>query len=180
MAKANSTLTKESLAKFFEYDEKTGIFTRLHTIHGNSFRKQITIANSNGYIVFEVCGRKEYAHRMAWLWCSGIQPIYNIDHINGIKTDNRICNLRDVPQKINRHNIHKTNPNKISGICGVRPSLKRWSARIFASGKEIHLGNFPTKEAAYAVYILAKKKMHEGYVITHPSSSVPLSLPHSL
>jgi len=51
-----------------------------------------------GYIIIKI-NRKDYqAHRLAWLYEYGNFPKQTIDHINRIKTDNRICNLRDVSQ----------------------------------------------------------------------------------
>lgn len=165
MAIANSTLTVSELKRHVEYDATTGIFTRLNTIHGNPCRKQLTKPQRIGYIVFEVCGRKEYAHRMAWLWVYGVQPSNGIDHINGVKTDNRIQNLRDVPQQINMQNRSKVNLNRTSNLRGVRPSLNRWSARITVNRKEIHIGNFDTKEQAHAAYIATKRLLHIGCTI---------------
>lgn len=165
MAKANSTLSQSTLMRLFEYNAATGIFTRLHSIHGNPLRKEITEANSNGYIAMVICGRKEYAHRMAWLWVYGIHPSGVIDHINGIKTDNRIENIRDVTQQANLQNRKKIRLNSKSEFRGVRPSLKKWSARITVSGKEHHIGSFDTREDAYAAYLSAKRLMHDGCTI---------------
>lgn len=40
------------------------------------------------------------AHRVVWFLCKGYWPD-TIDHINGVRTDNRIENLRDVTQEQN-------------------------------------------------------------------------------
>ncbi len=161
MATPNSTLDQATLKSQFDYDQITGLFTRLYSIHGNPLRRQITDANCNGYIVFEICGRKEYAHRMAWLWVHGVQPCV-IDHINGIKTDNRICNLRDVVPQVNLQNRKNFRRNPMSALQGVSPSLKKWTARISVDRKTIHLGSFETKDEAHAAYISAKIRLHAG------------------
>ena len=117
-----------------------------------------------GYIVVGVRSHDYAAHRLAWLYVHGVWPVHEIDHINGVKSDNRICNLRDVPKAINSQNKRTTSKN-ISGLRGVSPSYKGWQARIVVDGASKYLGKFPTKEAAHAAYIDEKRRMHEGCAI---------------
>lgn len=59
-------------------------------------------------------GKSFKAHRIAWLLAHGSMPRYEIDHINGIKSDNRLENLRDVPHRENQLNQkhHRTGCKK--------------------------------------------------------------------
>lgn len=70
-------------------------------------------------------------------------PTYNIDHINGIRTDNRIENLRDVPQRINVYNTQpKTNPD--TGVVGVYTDKTRGLKAKYATkidGKTMRFRN---------------------------------------
>jgi HNH endonuclease len=50
--------------------------------------------NSDGYRVIEIDETEYFAHDLAWLWMTGEFPKGQIEHINGIKDDNRWCNLR--------------------------------------------------------------------------------------
>lgn len=44
------------------------------------------------------------AHRLAWFMVHKKVPDNEIDHINGVGDDNRVCNLRDVPSSLNSKN----------------------------------------------------------------------------
>ena len=91
-------------------------------------------------------GEKHYlAHRLAWLLHTGDWPKNNIDHIDGNGINNKIDNLRDVPEKINQRNARMQKNNK-SGVTGVRwlSSRSRWHAQIKVDGKTITLGYFKT------------------------------------
>ena len=56
-----------------------------------------------------------------WIWTEIYGPIpdgWEIDHINGVRTDNRLDNLRCVPQAVNMRNVAKRKDNT-SGVKGV-------------------------------------------------------------
>lgn len=51
--------------------------------------------SSTGYRQVTILGRLCYTHRIVWISAHGaIDPELHIDHRNGIKTDNRLVNLR--------------------------------------------------------------------------------------
>lgn len=71
-----------------------------------------------GYLIIKVKGRQIKAHRLVWFLCNGDFPKYEIDHINRVRTDNRIENLRiadRATQILNREHI----PNKDTGVYGI-------------------------------------------------------------
>ena len=83
-------------------------------------------------------------------------PDKNIDHINGIKTDNRICNLRDISQRENTSNrdVHRN-----GHLCGtsLNKKKKRWQSRFRIGSRKIHVGSFSSQEEAHIAYILFKE-----------------------
>jgi len=67
------------------------------------------------------------AHRVIWKMATGEEPV-EIDHINGIRGDNRIANLRSVSVSENRKNMRISSMNT-SGIQGVRHTPQGWTAK---------------------------------------------------
>ena len=152
-------LTQERLKELLYYDEKTGVFTRKTTV-GRYLAGSVSGAKQNkGYIQITVDGANYLSHRLAWLYVYGNFPINQIDHINRIKIDNRIKNLRDVDASTNHHNIGIRSHN-ISGITGVvRDSRsKKWVAQIIYRNKRYYIGSFDNIELAG---IKRKKKEQE-------------------
>lgn len=116
---------------------------------------------SHGYIAVCIDGANYTAHRVAWALATGAWPNGVIDHINGNRADNRICNLRDVGQTENMQNVHAPKSNNKLGFRGV--SLHRrsnkFAARVMHNGKYISLGLYQTPEEASAAYQRAKAEL---------------------
>lgn len=113
----------------------------------------------DGYRVGGIFGHSHQSHRVAWLLQTGSWPVGEIDHINGIKNDNRWSNLRDVSVSVNQRNTRKQS-NNTSGITGVRwhDRYRSWYAHIGVDGKSLHLGSFSTVEEAVAARLAANVK----------------------
>ena len=79
-----------------------------------------------------------------------------VDHINNIKTDNRLKNLRFVSSSENSHNarIRKDNTSGIKGITFYKKYNKSL-ARIMINNKSKHIGYYKTLEEA----TIARKKV---------------------
>lgn len=115
-----------------------------------------------GYFHLTHEGKKYLVHRIIWEMAYGpIPKEMGIDHINGIKADNRVDNLRLATQSQNNWNRRKQK-NNTSGFKGVywEKQRSKWMALIRAFGKLRHLGYFPTPESAYAARIEAEKLYH--------------------
>jgi len=121
--------------------------------------------SSNGYMRGAVNGVFLLAHRVIWALEYGHWP-EEIDHINGIRHDNRIGNLRSVGRAVNGQNLCLQERSK-SGRIGVTwyKAYKRWAAAIVVNQKRIHLGYFDTVDEAAKARSLAEQKygFHENH-----------------
>ena len=159
-------LTVELVREYLAYDPLSGVFTRLKkTAAFTVIGETVGTDQGNGYIVIGFAGRRILAHRLAWFYVHGKWPDDHIDHINGIRSDNRIANLRDVTNKINSEN-RTCSPKSGAGYFGVSFDARRnaYRSRIMHNRKEIWLGYFDSPEKAHEAYIQAKVKYHEGHV----------------
>ena len=120
--------------------------------------------NWAGYRRITVGGKTVMAHRIAWAMHHGEWPKNDIDHINGIKDDNRIENLRDVSRSLNARNRGVRVDNN-SGVSGVSYSKERdrWVAYINVGSKQVTLGCFKTKEDAIKARVEAETQ--NGYLV---------------
>ena len=160
MAKAD--LTAERLREILHYDPDTGIFTIAVRLTNRTKVGGIAgcIDKSIGYRVVWIDGKSYRAHRLAWLYVYGKFPKKHIDHINGKKDDNRICNLREVTPFENAQNKVRPQQNNSSGYLGVSKNRKGWRARVTLHGEEFHIGTFQTKQEAHDAYLNAKRNLH--------------------
>lgn len=155
-------LTQARLKEVLDYDPDTGIFTAKLT-RGNCLAgRTVGCDNGGGYLKISIDNRVYFAHRLAWLFMTGEWPTFEIDHINGVRTDNRWCNLRRTCREHNVQNIGGPRSDNTSGYLGVCWNTRRgkWVAQIKAFGKHHHLGYFPTPELAHAAYLKAKDELH--------------------
>lgn len=101
--------------------------------------------NGVGYLHGGLLNEKLLAHRAVWCLTTGRWPSETIDHINGNRRDNRICNLRDVPHAHNCRNQPLSKVNT-SGFTGVHfdAARNKYAAHITVDGRTLHLGRFDT------------------------------------
>jgi hypothetical protein len=153
-------MTAERLRELFTYDPETGIFVR-RISRRRARAGDVAGCMSHGYVVISIDCRMHLAHRLAWLYVHGVWPSGEIDHINRVRSDNRICNLRDTTRPENAQNKPVQRNNK-SGYRGVSKYKQTnfWQARIKTNGRQIYLGHFATPEAASAAYAAAAAVMH--------------------
>ena len=105
--------------------------------------------NGRGYIKIRVADKKFSAHRLAWLYMTGRLPKEQIDHIDGVHSNNSWENLREATAKQNCENL-PLKRNNISGFRGVswHAKNKKWVAIVGHQRKYYRLGYFNTAEEA--------------------------------
>ena len=109
----------------------------------------------NGYLIFRLEGRCLSCHRFIYENYFNVKLLPNeeIDHINRIKDDNRIQNLRIVNRSQNNQNKpkHKNCSSKYKGVCWKK-NRNKWQAQIQFDGKKKHLGYFDDEIEAVKIY----------------------------
>ena len=154
-------MTADELRNLMAYDPNTGNFTwkqrvakcvQIGDLAGNT--------NKMGYVTIGLRKKVYKAHRLAWFYTHGEWPKGLIDHVNGVKSDNRISNLRVVNETGNSENVRRPNKRNKSGFMGVIRFQNKWRANITVNKKTKWLGDYATPEEAYAAYLGAKRLYH--------------------
>lgn len=151
------------LLERLKYDPETGSFTR---IKATGYRLQwkagapVGRVGSKGYVGITLDKQHYKAHRVAWAIMTGAWPTDEIDHINGVKNDNRWCNLREATRSQNVWNTRRGVNNK-SGYKGVhRFDARLWRATVGFNNKKYEVGLFRCPTAAYLARIAKVKELH--------------------
>jgi len=117
--------------------------------------------NINGYRNVYIKGGEYKVHRIVWAMCNNknIPDGFDVDHIDGDKTNNRADNLRLATTLQNQGNAKKRRDNT-TGFKGVSIIIQnnKYRARININGKSKYLGEYFTPEEAHAAYLAAAEK----------------------
>jgi hypothetical protein len=152
----------ERAKQLLEYNSETGIFR--WKVSPNKRIAEWSVAGTNhteGYISISVDRKRVLAHRLAWMFVYGRPPHGEIDHINRVRNDNRISNLREATSASNKQNLSMRSDNK-SAIMGVNwhKASQKWRAYVSVNGRQISLGYYDSIHAAKAAREEGKKKHH--------------------
>jgi hypothetical protein len=160
----------ERVRELFDYDPLTGLLVRAKTVRGRGSiaGSRVGTPNNCGHLVCRIDYRIFYVHRIIWLHFYGEPPPQLIDHINGVRNDNRISNLRPADFTGNSRNrgIQRNNTTGFKGVHFSKADGKFKSA-IKVGGQRLHLGFFDTAEAASSAYAAASKRYHREYSREH-------------
>lgn len=181
MKKAVSMITPDILRELIEYHPDSGRFfwkmrerkwfkdERSQKIWNTKFagKETFTTNDGDGYRMSSVLHVKVKAHRVAWAIHYGETPSCFLDHINTIKDDNRISNLRLASNSENMCNTTKRADNT-SGVKGVYwcKEKSKWCAEIKKNGKKRFLGRFIDIDQARLAYEKASKMYHGEFART--------------
>ena len=158
-------MNTSKIRDLLEFDSKTGklkwkVSQGARAVVGETAGCLLSI----GYIQIKINGEKYYAHRLIWeMFNDAIPEDMEIDHINGIRDDNHLSNLRCVPRQVNSQNLRKAQKNnKSTEVLNVYPHRKKFQVRITVDGKTINVGTYSTLKIAEGVALRAKRKHHKG------------------
>jgi hypothetical protein len=154
-------ISQTELKRLLYYEPLSGNFIRLITKCSRAKVGQIAgTTHPLGYI--KICLNKKIysAHRLAYLYQTGEWPPFEVDHINGNKSDNSWVNLRLATSSQN-----KANRAKFRGVMlkGVQKRGNKFMAIARINCKLKYLGLYDTEEQAHAVYCEAARQAFGAY-----------------
>ena len=169
MPKNHAQLTAARLRELLSYDPNTGIFCWQVSRGSGKRGLRAGRKNDEGYIEISIDSRFYKAHRLAWLYVHGCWPAEQMDHRNGVRTDNRIANLREATHAENQQNkaIHRNNTSGHPGVYWNKQSRK-WQVQMRNAGRFLHLGYFDDFADAVAARVRAKAALHSP----HPTERI--------
>jgi hypothetical protein len=161
--------SNKRLNELLRYNPQTGELRWKTNRRGTAKAGQLAgvIDKPHGYVKVCIDNVRYKAHRICYKMATGWDVgIFEIDHINGVRSDNRLSNLRMVDALTNRKNTKRRSDNT-SGYTGVYfiKRSKKWRAQLKVNGKKVHLGCFEKLEDAVAVRAAADVK--HGFHVNH-------------
>ncbi len=156
-------LTQDRVRELFDYREDGALIWRVYRSSNARPGDVAGYMKSHGYLYVSINEKRFIVHRVVFLWHHGYLPP-DVDHINGVRSDNRIENLREASRSQNLHNSKKSSRNT-SGYKGVSwcDRRQKWRANICTNYKQRSLGYFDTAELAAAAYAEAAAKDHGSF-----------------
>ena len=155
-------ITQELVKEFFIY-ENGNLYWK---INRTGKAKQGTKAGcllGKGYRSCKIQGQQFLVHRIIFLYHHGYLPKF-IDHINGVKDDNRVENLREATLSQNNSNS-KIRSNNTSGIKGVSwdKKSKKWLVYINLHYQRKYIGRYNTIEEAEKAIKIKREELHKEF-----------------
>lgn len=154
--------TQQELAKLFTYSDGR----LLSNYSGPRRRKGMPVGfqNQYGYMVVKIGQVSYYEHRLIYVLAHGsIDDSMDLDHINGIRHDNRVENLRLVSRSSNCQNQRKAKSNNKLGLLGVslHKSSNKYAAQIHNGTKYVRIGLYDDPATAHQAYLEHKRTLHQ-------------------
>lgn len=155
----------EEVARLFTYDREAGVLywrIRAHNKIRHNYVAGSVKGTNDGYRQVSIKGKRYHEHRIIMMLCFGhIPENAEIDHINHIRNDNRLVNLRFVTHRGNMRNksVSSKNTSGVTGVCFSK-AHRKYIAQISVDRENIYLGIFETLEEAAAARAEANLKFN--------------------
>lgn len=153
-------MTRKKLEKLFVYKDGA-LLRRNDTVAGKAMEK-VGADSGQGYFRVYLKGKRVFVHKIVWILHHGEIPnLFQIDHINGKRGDNRIENLRLVTVQDNHKNKRRPTTNT-SGVIGVnwKKERSRWRVSI---GNGTKHGKFIGYFIGFDDAVKARKQAEKEY-----------------
>lgn len=151
-------ITQERFKELVHYDPETGVFTSI--VNRRKIKAGTKIGHvNNGYWRMTVDGHRDYGHRFAVLYMTGILPPF-VDHRDLDTLNNKWTNLREcdrVQNNGNRRLCLDKNKSGYKGVCWSK-SKRKWVAQISIQNRPKFLGHFADPLQAHVVYLNAARE----------------------
>ena len=136
-------LSQDELQKLLYYEPNTGEFYWLKKVLRDVIKvKRAGSKHKSGYRFIKIKNKLYPEHRLVWLYVHGKFPDNYIDHINHIKDDNRLSNLREVTHAENsRNQSARDNSLGVAGIYYCKTKGK-YISQIKLNGKRVYQRSF--------------------------------------
>lgn len=159
-------LSSDLIRELLDYDPLLGEF-KWKVAKGRYARIGDTAGhfdNTDGYIKLGINGTTYKAHRLAWFYVHGVWPKHEIDHINGVRNDNRIANLREADDGQQARNAARRTDNTSGkrGVC-FDDRIGKYLSYIDFKGERTILGKCDTLEEAVALRLAAEAELYGEY-----------------
>jgi hypothetical protein len=155
-------ITQQLIFEYFEYRDGNLYWKKSFNPNKTNLIGQLAGSiHKTGYQHITWMGKSHKAHRLIFMFHHGYMPDF-IDHINNVRNDNRIENLRAATRSENNFNASMCKNNK-SGYRGVNwhKHSKSWIVRVMTHGKSKIIGYFKDLELAGLVADEARA-LHHG------------------
>jgi hypothetical protein len=157
-----NALSFEELRAHATYDPETGTVEKITP----GTRSRFGYLCHRGYIRMNICCVSLSAHRIAWALMTGKWPTRDIDHRNGIRSDNQWTNLREASNAENCRNLRNHRPGA-TGFKGVKVKGPSFCAYIQVNSRVLHLGVFKNTVSAALAHDRAARYFHGEFATTN-------------
>lgn len=157
------TISFEKANELLRYDPLTGhLWWKIRASGRKMYRPAGCLCAFSGYTLIRIDKVLYRAHRLVWLIIYGVFPEKDLDHANGLRSDNRLENLRECNLEQNSQNSGRRSDTTsgVRGVCFDNTS-GHYRAYLTAYGVRKLDELFPTFEDACAARKLAEKE-HYG------------------
>jgi hypothetical protein len=162
-------MAAEHAKMYFNYDSTTGDLvwkfnTGKKNMIGKAAASKSVDASGCTRLSVRIHKRVYSVPKVIWAITYGVWPDGDVDHINGVTTDNRLKNLRQASRTENLGNsrMHRNNKCGRKGVhwCTQR---KKWKACVIKNRKKYHAGFHNDVESAAAAYLAKARQLYGDF-----------------